>query len=84
MPKRKVEYFKNPATFWLPAGIYSLEPIVFQKRNPGNMVTLADFFPQKILCKTGTGPLFFLGHQVTKFRRKKKKVMVLPMQPTFA
>jgi hypothetical protein len=33
MPERKVEYFTNPATFWLPAGIYSLEPIVFQKRN---------------------------------------------------
>jgi len=30
MPERKVEYFKNPATFWLSAGIYSL---VFHKKS---------------------------------------------------
>jgi len=33
MPERKVEYFKNPATFWLPAGIYSLEPIALEKKS---------------------------------------------------
>jgi hypothetical protein len=71
MPERKVEYFKNPATFWLPAGIYSLEPIVLEKKS-WKYGDFSTFFPTKILCKCGRGPLFIFGHQVTKFRPKKK------------
>jgi len=54
--ERRVESFKNPATFWRPALTYYLNMANSEEKNkiPWNQMIWLFFFPTKILCTSST------------------------------